>query len=181
MATKNISATITKDCEAITVKIIPGLVGTAENENAILLSATRNGSPITLNNSVFPNPVVGQIITITFTAAELSAVTAASQTGVAAELSGVYVFRVTEGQTISTAGVLAACTLDCCIANEINDFMSCPCDPTKSPKLEKATKVFLLREGAEADLSAAIQNPDNALAKFNKATEICASSCGCGC
>ena len=112
--------------------------------------------------------------TITFTAAELSPVTAASQTGVAAELSGVYVFRVTEGQTISTAGVLAACTLDCCIANEINDFMSCPCDPTKSPKLEKAT-------GAEADLSAAIQNPDNALAKFNKATEICASSCGCGC
>ena len=59
--------------------------------------------------------------------------------------------------------------------------MNCPCDPTKSPKIEKATKVFLLREGAKADLSAAIMNPGNALTKYNKANEICSSSCGCGC
>ena len=171
----NISVTISKDCEAITVKMI------AMTSTAHTLSAKRNGTLIALNPNTFPSPVQGQIISLTFTAAQLGTVTANQQTGAAAELSGVYMFSATDGTNVATGGVIAACNLDCCIANEINDYISCPCDPTESPKLEKATKILLLREGAEADMSASIQNPDNALKKYNKALEICNNSCGCGC
>jgi len=171
----NISVTISGDCEAITVKMI------AMSGAAHTLQAKRNGTYITLTPNTFPNPVQGQIISLTFTASQLQTTTVNQQVGTAAELSGVYMFSATDGTNVATGGVVAACNLDCCIANEINDFLSCPCDPTESPKLEKATKILLLREGAEADMSASIQNPDNALAKFNKAVEICNNSCGCGC
>ena len=171
----NISVTISRDCEAITVKMI-AMSGTSHS-----LLCKRNGATLALSPNTFPNPVAGQIITLTFTASQLQATTVNNQTGTAAELTGVYMFTATDGTTTATGGVVAACNLDCCIANEINDFISCPCDPTESPKLEKATKVLLLREGAEADMSASIQNPDNALTKYNKALEICNSSCGCGC
>lgn len=172
----NISANISKDCEVITVKIV-----SVSSSDPITVSASRNGTPIALNPNNFPAPPEGQVFALSFSADQLTTITSNTSSGTAAELSGVYVFTASQGSEVAQSGVLAACTLDCCIANEINDYMACPCDPTESPKLDKATKVFLLREGAEADLSASILNPDNAIAKFNKATELCASSCGCGC
>ena len=173
----NISASISGDCEVIVVKII-----STSDSDPITLSATRNGAAITLNPNVFPSGSIanGQILSLSFTASQLQGTTVVNQTGTTAELSGVYVFTASQGGAVAQAGVLAACNLDCCIANEINDYMNCPCDPTKSPKIEKATKVFLLREGAKADLSAAIMNPGNALPKYNKATEICSSAGGWG-
>ncbi len=174
----NISASISGDCEVIVIKV------TSLSDNTdIQLSASRNGNAIQLTPNSFPAGSLanGQILSLSFTASQLQSTEIVGQTGTAAELSGVYVFTATQGNTVSQAGVLAACNLDCCIGNEINDYMNCPCDPSKSPKIEKATKVFLLREGAKADLSASILNPDNALTKFNKANEICDSSCGCGC
>ena len=169
MSQNNISVTISKDCEVITLKVLPIDPG----GGVLTLTGAHNGSALNFTPNTFPNPVAGQMISLTFTADQLNSA--------GSELSGIYIFTAHQGTFKVSGGVVAACSLQCCIANEINEYMACPCDPTKSPKLEKATKVFLLAEGAQADLSATIPNPDNAIAKFNKAVSLCNSSCGCGC
>ena len=114
----NISVTISGDCEAITVKMI------AMSGAAHTLQAKRNGAYITLTPNTFPNPVQGQIISLTFTASQLQTTTVNQQVGTAAELSGVYMFSATDGTNVATGGVVAACNLDCCIANEINEYIT---------------------------------------------------------
>ncbi len=89
------------------------------------LQAKRNGTYITLNPNTFPNPVQGEIISLTFTAAQLQTTTVNQQTGTAAELSGVYMFTATDGTNTASGGVVAACNLDCCIANEIKPLGLC--------------------------------------------------------
>ena len=65
----NISVTISGDCEAITVKMI-AMSGVAHT-----LQAKRNGTYITLTPNTFPNPIPGEIISLTFTASQLQTTT----------------------------------------------------------------------------------------------------------
>ena len=100
------------------------------------------------------------------------------------ELSG-----IDSGGNVAYAGAFSHCDLDCCIAGKVDSLLGCDCSCTKcNSKLLQAERVMLLTVGIETDL--ANIGGDNAVniaiferarAKYSKAQELCADSCGCNC
>jgi hypothetical protein len=157
------NATISKDCKTITLTFVP-----QNFEEDVIISGFVNGNGFNINDNVFtPDQLQAGNTTITLTQP--------------VPFAGVYTFAFNQGEHSFTTAVLASCALDCCLGDAIDDYMLCPCDPTKSPKLEKAMKIYLLQKAAKADLEGFFINAGRAIEKYNKALNLCHSSCGCGC
>ena len=86
--------------------------------------------------------------------------------------------------------VLISCDIDCCLTDLVNELLACACDcPKCASTLAKAQKIFLLLQSAQSavDLANTTEGSVNMgyykdiLKKYEKAVELCDSSCGCDC
>lgn len=162
----NITTSITGDCRFISI----GVSG-ATAQGALIIS---------VNNIVIPG---------TTATANGDYSTARLLSSLVGTQAGIFQVKITDGSTSVYSGELGKCELDCCIAKKVDSLLGCDCECTKcSGTLETATKVLLLIQAIETDLSqiggdvannTAIYT--NAQAKYNKALELCSDSCGCNC
>ena len=165
-----VNAIITNDCKYINL-VITGAPG-----NASIDISAPDGTPS--YNATVSIPSIGS-------ANHLAYLPTALGTG-----DGVFSINVIDSQQDSAfAGVFGSCSLDCCIAKKVDILMQCGCGCLKcNESLVQAERVHLLISGIRADLSLigsdTIRNTGlfkNAVAKYNKALELCSDDCGCGC
>ena len=82
---------------------------------------------------------------------------------------------------------LIKCDIDCCLTKLTDELLDCSCDcPKCALSLAKAQKVFLLIQAAIESVNLAGTSQSDGyyldiLSKYNKAKEICDTSCGCDC
>ena len=157
------NATITRDCKTITITFVP-----KNFDEDVIITGFVNNNAVEINDNVFtPDQLTAGNTTLTLNQAQ--------------PFAGVYVFAFNQGEHSFSTAVLAGCALDCCLGDAMDDYSACPCDPAKSPKLEKAMKIYLLQTAARADLEGFFINAGRATEKYNKAINLCTSSCDCGC
>lgn len=90
---------------------------------------------------------------------------------------------MTDGNGAVTSGyIVMPCKLECCIADEFVAALECGCDCDGCSKhFKKAERVLMLLTAAKAAVAQAVPNYDSAIKHYNKAKEMCASTCDCGC
>ena len=103
-------------------------------------------------------------------------------------LNGVWMLIVNDpvDPTVSTTyGAIGHCDIDCCIANKLEDLLSCSCDKDCSAALDTISKIYLLIQGAYTNVVDCIQNPEQyqrAYQKYLKAKSMCSTQeCNCSC
>lgn len=89
-----------------------------------------------------------------------------------------------ETNYITTAYVLGTCSIDCCMANLVSSVIDCSCgceceDDTCNATLKKVEKILVLIKCAVIDVTTG--DTASALTKYNKALELCDSTCDCNC
>ena len=112
-------------------------------------------------------------------------------TSVLSSQYGLYkVCLIEEGEEQTCNPVLIACDIDCCLTDLVNELLACACDcPKCASSLAVAQKVFLLLQAANssATLASATYGSTNPgyyqdiSNKYQKAVELCDTSCGCDC
>jgi hypothetical protein len=95
-------------------------------------------------------------------------------------------FISNDGETNYTASTytLGTCTVDCCMANLVSSAIDCSCgcdceDDICNATLKKVEKILILIKCAIIDANGG--DPASALSKYNKAVELCDSTCDCNC
>jgi hypothetical protein len=86
------------------------------------------------------------------------------------------------GEDIYTTStyVLGTCAIDCCMANLLNPVINCNCEGGDChDTIRKIEKILILIRCAVVD--AANGNIAAAQEKYNKAVELCDSTCDCNC
>lgn len=91
-------------------------------------------------------------------------------------------FRSNSGEDIYTASTytLGTCAIDCCMANLLGTVINCNCEGGDCHDvIRKIEKILILIRCAVVDAA----NGDIAAAqeKYNKAAELCDSTCDCNC
>ena len=89
----------------------------------------------------------------------------------------------------SSASILASCELDCCLAKKTLALTNCDCESSKCDgELQEAQKLFLyiqsmntlLRQvGSDMSINSGIES--QAMDIYDKAKQLCLTSCGCNC
>lgn len=75
---------------------------------------------------------------------------------------------------------LGTCAIDCCMANLLSTVINCNCDGGDCHDvIRKIEKILILIRCAVVD--AANKDVASALEKYNKAAELCDSTCDCNC
>ena len=102
--------------------------------------------------------------------------------------NGLFNFEFTsnDGEVFYTAStyILGICSVDCCMANLVSSVINCSCgcdceDDICNATLKKVEKILILIKCAVID--ATTGDPASALTKYNKALELCDSTCDCNC
>lgn len=140
------------------------------------ITANADGS-ISFVSAESTNPFIG-LITV-----ELHQISTESVSTIDYNIDNVGSDNETEGDStfIRSFYTIAACQIDCCLANLIDAAIECHCKCDKCKEdLIRGEKVFLMLQGA---VFAAEQeeNPDHALNMYNKASAMCVEVCACGC
>ena len=82
---------------------------------------------------------------------------------------------------VAEAATVGSCQIDCCIAKLLESAINCTCHCDKcKEELDIAEKIFLLLQSSKYAAEAG-NNYDDAVAKYNKANELCIETCACGC
>lgn len=98
-------------------------------------------------------------------------------------LNGLFKFEMiedAEGGTSVFTYVLGTCAIDCCMANLLGTVINCNCEGGDCHDvIRKIEKILILIRCAVVDAA----NGDIAAAqeKYNKAAELCDSTCDCNC
>lgn len=98
-------------------------------------------------------------------------------------LNGLYKFVMTvdsENGEVKETYVLGTCAIDCCMANLLGTVINCNCEGGDCHDvIRKIEKILILIRCAVVDAA----NGDIAAAqeKYNKAAELCDSTCDCNC
>ena len=95
--------------------------------------------------------------------------------------NGIFKFTINDGSETATIYSIGTCSVDCCLANLIQDNLECACTTENCCEdIKKAEKIFILIKGAIVD--AANGDIASAQLKYTKATELCdTTSCNCNC
>jgi len=98
-------------------------------------------------------------------------------------LNGLYKFVMTvdsENGEVKETYVLGTCAIDCCMANLLSTVINCNCEGGDCHDvIRKIEKILILIRCAVVD--AANGNIAAAQEKYNKAAELCDSTCDCNC
>lgn len=95
--------------------------------------------------------------------------------------NGIFKIEVTDGATTIDYYAIGTCSIDCCLANLIQNNLDCNCSGDDCCEdIKKAEKIFILVRAAILD--AANADIAGATEKYNKAVELCgATPCDCNC
>lgn len=94
---------------------------------------------------------------------------------------GLFKVTIDDGDTTEIVYSIGTCSIDCCLANLIQNNLDCNCSGDDCCEdIKKAEKILILTRAAILD--AANADIAGATEKYNKAVELCgATPCDCNC
>lgn len=159
---------LSANCKTISIKVVAAdFTATFLNTDDIVITTSKNSTGVSITSGI---TVVDGVLSVS---ANLSAA-----------LKGVIKIVISSDTTTdakATFHSIATCDIDCCIAKLVESGITCTCECDKCKEdLDRAEKIHLLLQASRY----AAEQEDNytdAVAKYNRAQEMCTEVCACGC